>query len=83
MSGGQTQGYRIYLPAVPAKHKDDFSVPSGYYGHVPGVSMNRAIYCRVGREEAEVLSREQALRLLRTELRGWPARCEPPLVVEY
>ena len=73
------QKYKIKLLA-PKNHSD---IPEGYYGDVPGVSMNHAIYSRVSKEKAFELTKEQALYTIKTRLGGWPLICEPPLIVKY
>lgn len=71
--------YRIKLLAV-----DRPPLPEAYYGPVDfSVSMNFAIYRRTGFDRAYTFTLEEALNVLRTDLEGWPARCEPPIVVTY
>ena len=77
--------YRIRLLAVPA-HNDCPPLPEGYYGSREGPgSMNPAIYDRVtDRDKARVFNTPaEALNAIRNDLRGWRARCEPPITVIY
>lgn len=75
--------YRIKLLAVPGRNGCE-DLPEAYYGVVDfPVSMNFAIYCRTGIDKARTFTRQEALYALRTDLRGWPARCEPPIVITY
>lgn len=58
-------------------------LPEAYFGDVPGVGMNHAIYSRTGIEKARTYhTKREALAALRN-LGDWPARCEPPITVVY
>jgi hypothetical protein len=55
-------------------------VPEGYFGRVPGIGMNREIYCRVrDASDAFTFSAAEAVRFILKA--KWPCKCEPPLTV--
>lgn len=71
--------YRVEMLAHP-RHPD---IPAGWYGPVAGVTMNHHIYCRVPRkEDAFLLTAREAVSFVQGS-KGWPCRCDPPIVITY
>lgn len=81
-AGGGMIKHKIFLEALAPNDSKDFYVPAGYFGPIKQyVGMNHYLYCRTSEDNAWTFSSDNAVKIVsEMQAKGYPARCEPPVI---
>ncbi len=75
--------HKIFLEELPTTSSAP-CVQGGWFGPVPGVRMNEAIYCRVSSDKAWAFDEDEAVRrIIYFNAKGYRCHAEPAIHVTY